>query len=955
VFVGRSREADALDAALRRGPLACVWGVGGLGKSALVLHVLHERFPAQVPRTIVVRLTRTETIDQALVTVATALAAIEGVTGIDWRSLLADRDALVATAIDLAEGPGAPRGRGRDAPAYWVIFEDVHHAAPARAAEVLAQLAQYGRRSRWLAVSRTNALPNEAMGQAVALGAMDASELRDIGQRWGSSGIDERAIAAAAGSPWRLKQLMSGAQPGLEPGTDDPLEDLAPGVAPFLADLSVLDAELPLAALARFTEPPPPDALQALERRGLIERGPGGLRLHDVARPFAAARLDAARTRERRLAAARALCEAPETTAWLEGLRLLVEEGDAARAAEELDRRGAAMIDAGSILGLWRVLERAGAPELASWRLRCAIDIGDPPALRGVPEPPSPSARDRARWSLSLFQQGRYEEAFDAGEAAQRAALDAGDADLACDAGRTSGRAVFALGRFDRALSVFKALVPTTPRQAAQRDTDIAACLVGLERHEDALDLIRGVDARLEADPSLGDSALHYAAAWVLCQVGALHLAERGVRRLSASSGGVRLYGMASARHLFLAIAVAHDRGALSEAAELLEKLLPLALRSPVYAVFAGIHRALIRLALGQLDAIDEDLARLIESAEKTPRDDLVQTARALRCRLAIVRGEPPSGSPPVVAPDRTCWEDCLLLWDGMHRARWSAPDRDPVQVRSRAPEARILALISRAWHALSAGEVASARRIADEATAASSATGHGLMEAFARECAAVAALLSTDPDDIAAEAAESLSAFARARGAAPLIIEGELLSLVASPDRFNPARIEAIAASPFATPAARRARALLGDPAPLDRIDSAILVAARRRTRARIERVVGGPPARGAAWGLDERTQTVWLPDRAFSLGDRPLLWRILRVLADAGGSAEKETLVIRAWGQREYHPLRDDARLHTAIRTLRRIIEEDRAHPARLVTTEGGYALGRDAPVRVLVVDSG
>jgi hypothetical protein len=411
VFVGRKREADALEAALRRGPLSSVWGVGGLGKSALVFHVLHERFAAEVPRAVAVRLARGGSLDEALLAVATALAEIHGVTGIDWRSLLGDRDALVATAIDLAEGPLASRGRGRDAAAHWIVIDDLHHAEPARAAEVTAQLARYARRSRWIVIGRTNALPDEAEGQAVALGSMAPDELRELARSWGAGSLDDRVIAAAAGSPWRLKQLLGGAEPGLEPGAGDPLFDLAPEVSAFLADLSLIEAELPLAALARFTAPPPPEVLAALERRGLVERGPRGLRLHDVARAFAAARLDADRSRSRRLAAADALLRDPEAEIRVEGLRLLVNEGESARAAAELDERGEALIEGGQLLGLWRVLERASAAPLASWRLRCAIEIGDAPALREVPEPPSPSPADRARWALSLFLQGRYDEA----------------------------------------------------------------------------------------------------------------------------------------------------------------------------------------------------------------------------------------------------------------------------------------------------------------------------------------------------------------------------------------------------------------------------------------------------------------------------------------------------------------------------------------------------------------
>jgi DNA-binding response OmpR family regulator len=86
-----------------------------------------------------------------------------------------------------------------------------------------------------------------------------------------------------------------------------------------------------------------------------------------------------------------------------------------------------------------------------------------------------------------------------------------------------------------------------------------------------------------------------------------------------------------------------------------------------------------------------------------------------------------------------------------------------------------------------------------------------------------------------------------------------------------------------------------------------------------------------------------VWLPSGArIELGKQPLLLRILEHLADSGGAATKESLVLSVWEERDYHPLRHDNRLQAAVRKLRQRIEDDPANPRRLVTTEDGYALG-------------
>ena len=108
-----------------------------------------------------------------------------------------------------------------------------------------------------------------------------------------------------------------------------------------------------------------------------------------------------------------------------------------------------------------------------------------------------------------------------------------------------------------------------------------------------------------------------------------------------------------------------------------------------------------------------------------------------------------------------------------------------------------------------------------------------------------------------------------------------------------------------------------------------------------RIEPLVPGS-AWAPGWGIDEPRASVWLEDgQEIALAKTPLLLRVLVVLADHGGAATKEALVMEAWGERDYHPLRHDARMQMAIRKLREKIEHDPSSPTRLLTTADGYAL--------------
>src|SRR6185312_12393844 len=105
-------------------------------------------------------------------------------------------------------------------------------------------------------------------GQTIRLPAMAEAELGALAQAWG---VEEAPLRAAAGSPWRLKQLLAGADPGPEPGRGALLEGLDPAGAAFLREACVVDADLPRDVLGRVAAVPDGEALEALVRRGLLE------------------------------------------------------------------------------------------------------------------------------------------------------------------------------------------------------------------------------------------------------------------------------------------------------------------------------------------------------------------------------------------------------------------------------------------------------------------------------------------------------------------------------------------------------------------------------------------------------------------------------------------------------------------------------------------------------------
>src|SRR5688572_23828044 len=56
LFVGRAQDSAELTELIARAPVAVVCGVGGVGKTSLVLATLRRRSPAQVERTVMVGL-----------------------------------------------------------------------------------------------------------------------------------------------------------------------------------------------------------------------------------------------------------------------------------------------------------------------------------------------------------------------------------------------------------------------------------------------------------------------------------------------------------------------------------------------------------------------------------------------------------------------------------------------------------------------------------------------------------------------------------------------------------------------------------------------------------------------------------------------------------------------------------------------------------------------------------
>lgn len=901
-FVGREEESRRLAGALEESPVVLVVGPGGIGKTALVLATLHRAQPDRIASGLYVGVPPDEPVEQVRYLLVRLLAEAEG-SEIDLDALRGEPDAMIAAALDLAEASSRV-----------VVLDDVHHGDLEEMADLLDRLATYARQSRWIATSRA---PLDALGpRTIELGAMPERDLLELARSLDparSPDSARRAVRAATGSPWMLQQLVSMGDGARELSRAQLLEALPPRAAAFLEGLAVVRAPLSTAVLATFAPIPDAPTMSELARRGLVQRGEGGVRMHDVLRGlFFDGGIDARRDELRRHAA-EALGRSEQLDAVVEAARLLSEVSDAAALRALLDARGDELLAAGFAPRLWQVLANGSDPALVQLTLRCAAELGNATALSALEPPRAPDAGERFAWAQTLYAQGEVFQARVEAEAAldaDSAAPWAGDARLLAVRCR-----LHALEIEDarEALSALDAEGELAVRRDALRA--YAAALVGDRAPADRV----LADFRATAEHSIPQEAsLDLASAFEA--TGRVDAADEQLDRVLSTARGGRASLLVARRALILRARIRLEAGELVEAAELLDTIRPYSRAPSLLRPFVLELDAARALAVGEFEGLETRLDAASREAFPVDARCHARVKRLARV-LAAERGEP---APPRWTPAGP--EASEPSW-------MQGAEGDEVTPRQRVD--RRLALVAAA---LIRGRPGVALEHADTAAREASVAEQRLLQASAMATACDAAAIGGLFGELA-ERAAALAALAgwmsseRWRACAELHLSAD-----------DPGTLERLAAQTRVAPrSARRARALLGGDPPLDAIDAAVVAAFRACTGLVVETLITRGAGWEAGWGLDTRGQRVWIADgRSFDLSSRSLLWRVLLFLADRGGEATKEQLVLAVWDEPSYHPGRHDAKLHVAIRKLRQTIEEDPSQPARLLTTDGGYRLG-------------
>lgn len=902
-FVGRERALARLADAIKRGPVSLVHGPGGVGKTSLVLQTLHRRFPRRVDKTLFVAIRPDEAAAEVRSRILRVLADAEEDASVDVGAVDADPEAAVATAIELAED-------GK----WWVVLDDLHHSDPSEMDELVVQLASYARTSRWIVTSRAPPPSGALPGQTLSLDGLDEAELGALAAALEpdlSDAVRARAVRAAAGSPWLLLSHLAAGADGAALERDRLLGSLPPGSADLLRLLAVVPVPLAPELAARVTPLPDEAALAALERRGAIELGPDGLRLHDVVRgllvtdePSVARELEAWRAR-----ACEALAAIDDVEARLLAAHLAAALGRHAVLEALLDAHGEAILAAGHAPRLWRALLAAPRTQLRRWRLRCAAELGNPTALSEVEPPGGDDPASVRAWAEALVARG---------EPAEAERVLAGLRDPAA-----------------RALAARCRLLLGDPSGALER-------LEGLESQESLRARCALAAGREVVEPTGPDEEGAVDAAEVLLVLGR---DAEAAARLDAWLGSARgrQHRLLDTRQALLARARLHlRRGELAAVAEITDTVRPFVRGASVSRPELTALEVERRLAVGELGGLAARLERAFDAAAGVDE-------RA-RLRLATL-------SVRLLTAQATTVDD----WHEAERAR-DAPagralDAALLESRARAGELtstelrralgepvageRLRTARLRALAELLAGDpdAAAAGAAAVATSARRAARADVLAEALALRCDA---LLCADRLEELADAAGELAELGHRTGSARWQSEAVFHTL-----RNDPGTLERLAdAIDVAPVCARRARVRLGSVARLDRVDHLVLEAlARGRDAIEVRPVWGAAESRGPwqpGWGLAS-DGSAWLEDgRRVDLAGHAVLLRLLSVLFDRGGAASKETLIQEAWDEREYHPLRHDPKLHAAVRKLREKLEDRPSDPQRILTTDEGYRLG-------------
>ncbi len=297
-YVGRTGELARVAAMLDREPLFLIYGVGGIGKSEFVYKAIEALCDQPAWRS----------AEPILIAVRAGLSAEHVLAKLRLTLSEGDRGKKTISdfSADLAEIAHALNAKPRV-----IFFDDLHHLAPERAAEMLGYLSRHVRQSRIFGASRIELpMPADAPTPVVLrLQSLDraatATLVSELAERLGidDPNIDE-VYTRSGGSPFFVQRMVAGDRDRVESSLDHSLRELTPPLRALLTLVAALRTSFGRDELiAGHPADKAAGWIRELERRFLIDAQRDAVTMHDLVRDALARQSSPSDRRDAHLAA----------------------------------------------------------------------------------------------------------------------------------------------------------------------------------------------------------------------------------------------------------------------------------------------------------------------------------------------------------------------------------------------------------------------------------------------------------------------------------------------------------------------------------------------------------------------------------------------------------------------------------------------------------------------------
>lgn len=927
IFVGRDAECTRLRVILQQSPVAYVCGPGGIGKSALVRRVLRAEqptFPADdegpQKRQIRVSMESTETLADVVGRLDEALRP-----SVDVNTAAADTfESLCFDILTTVEFEHRT-----------VLVDNLHHAEPNSLLAFCTWLSDYALNSRWVLVARQFPDGMQAPEQLLCLAPLVDAELRDLAIRCRCPMADiDTAVVASGGSPLRLRQWIASRQQHAH------LDSAPVEARALLAVLARLEYPLALDDARRLTNLPSQNILAELEESGWLQQSAeqSGLRMHDVL----AVELQASLSPDERAMGARgvaSLSDHSDPAAVAAAVVATLDTGDNEALQRLLERQGQRLIERGRAAWLWRLLTRQAESHSRPWAFKAAVEARSAQSIAWLAE----QARPSDPGLLVLWLEGQLLNTRPLAVIAATETLPTGaSTDQVLWLQLQRARALMSLNHMEAVVEVLSGMQEATQDVAAVCNALLARAYLHLGEQVRALAVLRQGN-EITLNPRLR-SIVDEQRNFVVMASGDASDGQRLVSSPETPNATTTSRLLLAAQYLM--------RGNLNVTRKIVGEVEAELVNAGEQVLFA-----LVQAALAMLDVRLPDCRRHLDEAVNHAGENKlwmlyhssVNACMTLTSAMRMDRVTTPDrfpDAPPAANNDLVVLDVLQQFWHlDLHGASEQPIVPDVERVSRMGTNSAARALTEAMWARMEVieGRFTSGDLLAVTALRRARDGGWPYVVGSALHELALTAAGRGDRATFR-KAGDELRHIGEAGDMALYSQLGGVFEAMVGPHPDMP-RLDALAAALPSGPAGFWARGAFGHSTVQRAYDRAGLQALGNLWTPRLDIGRTSDEWEGG-WGFDAVAGVAWRLNGARLKLTGRVARRLLTCLVRQSGSASKESLVNYAWDHNDYHPLRDDNRLHVAMRRLRRSLDGLEFSNALLETTDDGYCISTTIP---------